>query len=442
MLKIIGFYDHSLYFKGDVNDPKKGEIDRTIPISSILSYSIYSNHAVWITNEGQGFAVGDNRGYNIIGTLEEKEYFDPVSFDFFDEEGHKCKLLSVVCGACYTLYHVQSRTPEEPTRLAVVQWDKNKGVPLFLNLSGRNPIRLFGGRETSAAIDSNGSIIIITDSVFDDPSKPPPIFSLPDGEKATCVACGHNFIAALSLSGKLYNCKISSIGDVESIFKPVNELAGIRFVQVSATWDHRFAVSEDGRVFARGSNSSGQIGFKRDTFAVSKYTQVQSLSKYKIVYAFAGYMHSLFITKEGTLLACGRNSFQLLLPSDLQKSIVFHEPVETTIKKNATFAIAGPEVSAVFVDGKPPQSMPNLPIKADEFSDDFAHAKARIEKAGNEDDDGYGDDVPRMKEVITQLKKEKVSLLSEVEQLRRELKESNERQMALEKRIAQLEGKP
>lgn len=436
MLRIIGFYDHSLYFQDDDNGPKKGTIDRSLEISTILSYSIYSNHAVWVTNDGQGHAVGDNRGYNIIGTLEEKEYFNPVNFNFYDESGQTCKLLSVVCGACYTLYHVQPLTDDTPTRLAIVQWNKNKGIPLFLNLSGRNPIRLFGGRETSAAIDSNGHIIIITDSVFDTPNKPPPIFSLPDGEKATCVACGHNFIAAVSTSGKLYNCKISTIGDVESSFTPVAELNGIKFVQVSATWDHRFAVSDDGRVFARGSNSTGQIGFKRDVFTVPKYEQVMSLSNYKIKAAFAGYMHSLFITYDGMLLACGRNSFALLLPHEIEKKMVFHDIVQTKIVKDATFAIAGPEVSAVFVGAQPPLNMPNLPIKENEFDQNVALISSPRKLSDNN-----LEDVSMLKSEVEKMKKEKMLLLDEIERLRSELKQSEDRENEQKKRILELEGK-
>lgn len=435
MLKIIGFYDHSLYFQEDNKSPQKGKIDRSLEISTILSYSIYSNHAVWVTKDGQGHAVGDNRGFNIIGTLAEKEYFDPVLFDFYDEEGNKCKLLSVVCGACYTLYHVQPRTPGSPTRLAIVQWDKNKGIPLFLNLSGRDPIRLFGGRETSAAIDSNGSIIIISDMVFDDISKPPPIFSLPEGEKATCVACGHNFIAAVSTTGKIYNCKISTIGDVESSFTLVPELEGIKFVQVSATWDHRFAVSDDGRVFARGSNSTGQIGFKREIIGVSKYTQVESLKNYKIKAAFAGYMHSLFITYDGTLIACGRNSFQMLLPKEIENSVVFYNPVETDIKKCATFAIAGPEVSAVFVNGEPPLNMPNLPIKKEEFE----NAKLGFVEQNHSTNEVHSSS--DLLSQVSQLKKEKEELLDEIKRLKDQLKESQEREKEQAKRIIELEGK-
>ena len=102
--------------------------------------------------------------------------------------------------------------------------------------------------------------------------------------------------------------------------------------------------------------------------------------------------------------------------------------MKTTIEKVATFAIAGPEVSAVFIDGQPPVNMPNLPIKENEF--EVAIKKGIIEPAKNEDEDE-----------LTMLRREKIELIHEVERLKKELKESLEREKEQAKRIKELEGK-
>lgn len=131
------------------------------------------------------------------------------------------------------------------TCLVYVEWGKSK--PLFLKTSENNILRLFGGRETAAAIDENGSIIFISEAVFDSPNMTLPSFCLPDGEKASCVACGRTFIFALSLSGVVSSCKISADGKIDGNFTKVKELEDIKCIQVSSMWDNYFVVTDDYR---------------------------------------------------------------------------------------------------------------------------------------------------------------------------------------------------
>lgn len=438
MLKVIGFHEHfrsnGMTDQTDDFDRKAATYNFSIDVNSILSFSVYSNHVVWVTKDGQGYAVGDNRGYAIIGTLQEKEYTDTTKFDFIDDQGQACKLLSVVCGSCYTLYHVQPHNPSDNTRLAFVEWQKGKGKPLFLNTTGWNAKRLFGGRETAAAIDTSGSIIIISDVVFDSPDESPPILFLPDKEKASCVAASRNFIFALSLSGKVSSCRLSPGGKIESEFNYVEELKDIKCIQISAMWDHCFVVTEDGRVFAFGTNVSGQIGLPGRIRSVNSFTYVDTLSKYKIKSAFAGYMHSLFITYDGMVLACGRNMFgQLFLESGPSNDVIY-TPVETSIKSGATFAIAGPGISAVWIETQPPPNMPNMPLTAEDYASDNNEMKSQsVFEEGSENS--------KLKEELMKIKKEKEDLIIEIEKLKNELKEAHENEENLKKKVLLLEEK-
>lgn len=76
--------------------------------------------------------------------------------------------------------------------------------------------------------------------------------------------------------------------------------------------------------------------------------------------AYAGGFHSLFVKREGKVLACWRNEFGQLFLSSPGDNVYL--PVETTITSGATFCIAIMNFSVIFIDGDPPPNTPNRPI--------------------------------------------------------------------------------
>ena len=78
--------------------------DSHLNISSLLSISAFTDHTIWITNEGQGYAVGDNRDGRILGTHNKEVIKESQRLELKDKEGRPCQLISAVCGYCYTLY--------------------------------------------------------------------------------------------------------------------------------------------------------------------------------------------------------------------------------------------------------------------------------------------------------------------------------------------------
>ena len=101
-------------------------------------------------------------------------------------------------------------------------------------------------------------------------------------------------------------------------------------VQVSAGMKHSLLLTRDGRVYAAGHNQFGQCGFSpldiaslssstAHTSAVSSpssassflslntFTRVSALKHERVVYVSAGQHHSLFVTADGRVLACGLN---------------------------------------------------------------------------------------------------------------------------------------
>lgn len=304
-------------------------------ISELLSFSTYSQHTVWITKDFIGHALGDNREGRISGSIPLEIQKTEKDFYLADSQGLPISIISAVCGNFYTLYLV---TRQDGLHLGFVHRSQNDGSPLFLNLNGQQPVSIYGGWETAAAIDKEGGIIIITESVFDDPLKKINQHRLPHNEKAISVACCCQSILALSKTGRVYLASLS--------------------------WDkvHFFAVTNEGQVFGRGENQFGQLGIGKKTECEDKFIEITALKGKKISHAYAGYDHSLFQAEDGQILSCGKNNFgQLLLENGPSKDCDY-TPVETSVKSGAKFCIAGNCLSVVFVDSNPPPNTPNMKI--------------------------------------------------------------------------------
>ena len=121
-------------------------------------------------------------------------------------------------------------------------------------------------------------------------------------------------------------------------FVKVNELSKIK--EISGTHEHFLAITNDGRVFARGSNEFNKLGFPESIENVNEFKVIESLRKYNVVEASAGYFDSMFITAEGQILGCGWNdSGELMLKSGNKEEV--YPPEETKVTSGATFCISG-----------------------------------------------------------------------------------------------------
>ena len=229
-----------------------------------------------------------------------------------DSSGWPLAPVSAVCTESGTLY-MFTKSCGSGRQLAYCDNGINGGTPVFLDIGSHEPVSLFGGYTHAAAICADGEVIFINrDSVRNSPSSRVDAVSLPGGEKATMVACLDKSVFALSWSGRVFASVVES-GSCVLKFSEVSELSGQKVVWLSGSRDHCLAVSSEGRVFGRGSNSHGELGFEKGRSEVPSFTEISSLSGQEIRAAYAGCNHSLFETREGKVLGRGYNCYGELL---------------------------------------------------------------------------------------------------------------------------------
>lgn len=398
MLKVCGINDSSELGEESNNKTVKRFSAIIPPIQShldaqtILSLSIGQEKSVVVTQDGVIQGVGNNCDGQISRSLPQYIIDEYKQFEIKDGDDNLYIPISVVCGDYHTLYLV-SNPDNIRNYLALCHSERKESFPLFLDTKNLNPVALFGGCKNAAAIDSDGSIIIVLCQLIKtQPDSMVHITTLPDNEKAVSVACGDQFFLALSSSGRVFESPVSD----QPKFTEISELQGKEITNISGVYDHYFAVTKDGRVFGRGKNNSGQLGLSRSTKEFEKFTEISSLSNHKIKAAYAGAITSLFQTYKGRILACGDNDCgQLFL--DKASTGGVDSPVETLITSGCLFCIAGTS-SAAFINCSPVNG-PNRKIGEDDDlnddDDDERHEEIQGPKKDESDSKGKENDTPK-----------------------------------------------
>uniref|UniRef100_UPI00398EC591 probable E3 ubiquitin-protein ligase HERC4 isoform X2 n=1 Tax=Pristiophorus japonicus TaxID=55135 RepID=UPI00398EC591 len=130
------------------------------------------------------------------------------------------------------------------------------------------------------------------------------------------VACGNNHSLVLSKDGRLFAWGQNTYGQLglgteeASPCKPqcVESLPGIPVAQISAGGEHSFALSLSGAVFGWGRNNHGQLGLK-DTQDRYKPNYVKLLECKKTIHVSCGEEHTAVLTKDGLVFTFGAGSY-------------------------------------------------------------------------------------------------------------------------------------
>lgn len=182
------------------------------------------------------------------------------------------RFITAVCGLEYTLYLISSGNGKN--NQLVYSYEDHNSDPIFLNLNNSNPLKLYGGHRTSAAIDSAGSIIIITQNIYNSPTKTVEVSPLPDGDKAVCVACCDQSIIVLGVSGRVFE-SISNFNETgKTDFQVVSGFENETVVYISGTYRHFFIICNSGRVFCKGYNDYGSLGIGQEYYEVEQFIEI------------------------------------------------------------------------------------------------------------------------------------------------------------------------
>ena len=125
-------------------------IQSRINISTLSSYFVSESNSIWTTKDGKAYAIGSNSRGKISPSLPEKLEKE-TEIIITESDGHKCKVISAASSLMFSLFLVSQSYGTN--QLVYNYYNKNDGVPLFVNLRGRKPIVIFGGHNSAELCD-------------------------------------------------------------------------------------------------------------------------------------------------------------------------------------------------------------------------------------------------------------------------------------------------
>lgn len=129
---------------------------------------------------------------------------------------------------------------------------------------------------------------------------------------AVAASSYHSFF--LTKDNKVYGCGVNTYGqlalaDYSTQFtpQPILALLDKKIIAMAAGYSHSLFLSDMGKVYCCGENAYGQLGLGHKNWQ-TRPTLVSALQDKKIIAIVTGNIHSLFLTNEGKVYSCGYNS--------------------------------------------------------------------------------------------------------------------------------------
>lgn len=116
-----------------------------------------------------------------------------------------------------------------------------------------------------------------------------------------------------------------AVGSTERIsrFRTARSLSDKRIVRLFSGngCEHLAALSASGELYTVGFNMRGQLGLG-STASVPEPTLVEAMMGHRVVDVACSYFHTVIVTSDGRLFACGRNDFGQLGIEDANDQLV------------------------------------------------------------------------------------------------------------------------
>ncbi|OII78366.1 regulator of chromosome condensation family protein [Cryptosporidium andersoni] len=144
----------------------------------------------------------------------------------------------------------------------------------------------------------------------------PCIVKFPSNTKISRICCGANHTLALSDNGNLYSWGVGQFGclgtgSTEDVFFPTKiEISNnsLKVQHIAAGSRHSLCCTENGNLFAWGSNANGRLGIGGVHGIKLKPTIVQSMLPYHVCFVVTGEAHSGCIDRMGIVFTWGNGS--------------------------------------------------------------------------------------------------------------------------------------
>ena len=144
------------------------------------------------------------------------------------------------------------------------------------------------------------------------------------------VTAGGRHTACLTADGLVFVCGDGNqgqlgVGDTGNRVVPTlvrGELEGSKVLKVAAGYRHTMCVTEDGSVFAFGYNRKGQLGVGDTENRLVPTLLRGELENKSVLQVAAGFGHTIFVTADGLVFACGHNGSGHLGVGDTEDRLV------------------------------------------------------------------------------------------------------------------------
>ncbi|XP_059098839.1 probable E3 ubiquitin-protein ligase HERC4 isoform X1 [Tigriopus californicus] len=209
-----------------------------------------------------------------------------------------------------------------PRNIRHVPWISEKADDELGSTRRAHVAQIDSGDEHTAVLMSNGSVFICGSNDMaqlghdQSQSRFERIESL-SPYKVTHLACGGKHTLALEQWGKVFSWGSDDRGQLGQnsgeekwpMPKIIRGLAHLNVVQVACGWKHSLVLTNNGRLFAFGDNTYGQLGLGNDGGdRVLTPQPIESLSGLPIKKIACGGYHCVVVTMSGAVFAWGRNN--------------------------------------------------------------------------------------------------------------------------------------